>query len=77
MLLRDVVKWMRTNMLKLNTDKTEMMVIASKSDLHVLDKIMVKVENTDIIQSSDVKHFGVILDSPMKHQVNTTTKLAS
>ena len=76
--LRDVVKWMRTNMLKLNTDKTEMMLIASKKDLHMIDKISVKVGNTDIKSISHVKNLGVILDSTMtmKHQVNVTTRLA-
>jgi hypothetical protein len=69
---------MRTNMLKLNTDKTEMMLIASKKDLHMIDKISVKVGNTDIKSISHVKNLGVILDSTMtmKHQVNVTTRLA-
>ena len=46
--LRDVVKWMRTNMLKMNTDKTELMRTPLKKDIHMLHKIFVKVGNTHI-----------------------------
>ena len=65
-------------MLKLNSDKTEVMLVASKNDIKLLDKVSVNVENINITSISEIRSLGVILDSTMsmeKH-VNSITKSA-
>ena len=65
-------------MLKLNSEKTEVMLVASKNDIKLLDKVSVNVENINITSISEIRSLGVILDSTMsmeKH-VNSVTKSA-
>ena len=69
---------MSQNMLKLNSEKTEVMLVASKNDIKLLDKVSVNIENINITSISEIRSLGVILDSTMsmeKH-VNSVTKSA-
>ena len=71
---------MSQNMLKLNSEKTEVMLVASKNDIKLLDKISVNIENINITSISEIRRLGapVILDSTMsmEKQVNSVTRSA-
>ena len=63
-------------MLKLNSEKTKVMLVASKNDIKILDNISVNIENINITSISEIRSFGVILDSTMsmEKQVNSVTR---
>ena len=62
--LVDVMNWMSMNKLKLNTDKTELFILSSKSRPDpVFNELIV---GSDIITpSSDVRNNGVTFDKPL------------
>ena len=68
----DIKSWMTTNMLKLNDEKTELMLVSSSrmSQLHSLPDSMT-INNTTIPFSDSVKNLGVTFDChlTMKNQV--------
>jgi hypothetical protein len=63
--LNDITHWMNTNMLKLNSEKTELIVFTSDRDKNAVSNITVKLDKSDIIQSSSVRNLGAFLDSKM------------
>ena len=72
---------MRQNTLKLNSEKREVMYVASKNDIRLVldvDKISVNIENINITSISEIRSLGVILDSTMsmEKQVNSVTRSA-
>lgn len=76
--LTDVRRWMGNNMLKVNDEKTEVVLFASKHKARTL--VSVKVEVGDVVVQSvpHVRNLGVMMDSSMlmeKH-VNTVCKSA-
>lgn len=71
--LTDIEKWMNENMLKLNSDKTEVMLFTSKHNAKHMNSVVVRVGDTEIASVSSVKNLGVIFDSAMnmeKHVKN-------
>eukprot|EP00919_Chromeraceae_sp_WS-2016_P077025 GHVR01182277.1.p1 GENE.GHVR01182277.1~~GHVR01182277.1.p1 ORF type:complete len:251 (-),score=13.94 GHVR01182277.1:587-1339(-) len=71
--LTDIEKWMNENMLKLNSDKTEVMLFTSKHNAKHMDTVVVRVGDTDITSVSSVTNLGVMFDSAMnmeKHVQN-------
>ena len=56
---------MTNNMLKLNGDKTEVMLFASKHNLRKLSQLSLEVDGIDIKPASTVKNLGVHFDSTM------------
>ena len=51
-------------MLKLNSEKTEVMLVASKNGIiKLLDKVSVNIQNINITSISEIKSFGLILGS--------------
>ena len=76
----EIKSWMSSNKLKLNGDKTEVMIIGpkvAKSKINV-DKIEIDCSQIDIITSGSVRNLGVILDSElsMNDQVTQLCKSA-
>ena len=63
--LKEIVRWTSQNMLKLNSAKTEVMLVALKNDIKLLDKISVNIKNINITSISEIQSLGVILDSIM------------
>ncbi len=57
--------WMARNMLKLNEDKTELILLGSENNLKVLSSISVSVGDCVIQSSKSVKNLGAIFDSNM------------
>ena len=73
----DVYSWMTANMLKMNDDKTEVILFAPKRVIsQISDLISVTVHESVISPESEVKDLGVMLDSTlsMQRQINRITK---
>ena len=76
--LSDVQMWMQYNILKLNDDKTEVIVFAPRRvSLNQAD-LSVTICNSNISPTSEVRNLGVIFDSSMtmQKQVSMACKLA-
>ena len=61
----DIERWMRVNMLKLNSKKSEVVLFTSKLNAMQMENVTVRVGNTDITSVNSVKTLGVIFDSAM------------
>ncbi len=74
--LKDIELWMHQNMLKLNADKTEVMLFSSKHNSRNLDSISVNVANSSIASTTHVRNLGVMFDSTMtmEQQVNAVCR---
>ena len=72
----EVRSWMKRNMLKLNEDKTELIVFSPKHRPLSLSQLQLKVGPDTITSVSAVKNLGVIFDEAltMEKQVNSITK---
>ncbi|XP_041642854.1 uncharacterized protein LOC121509496, partial [Cheilinus undulatus] len=76
--LHDNKAWMTSDQLKLNSNKTELMVVAPKALLQKVGDLMLDVDGTSICPSSEVRNLGVILDSTLSFQshIKSVTKSA-
>jgi hypothetical protein len=63
--LTDIEGWMRTNKLKLNSDKTEVMLFTSKHNALHMENVSVCVGDINITSVNSVRNLGVIFDSAM------------
>ena len=54
--------WMCLNMLKLNDDKTEVLLISSNNSLNHLRSVSVKLDNDSVASSQSVTNLGCVLD---------------
>ena len=57
--------WMKINKLKLNDDKTEMLVICHPSLKHKIQDISLKIGNADIVPTKSVRNLGAMFDDGM------------
>jgi hypothetical protein len=57
---------MNVNMLKLNGDKTELIIFSSEHNAQPVSDVTVTVDGSKISQSSSVRNLGAFLDSNMK-----------
>ena len=73
--LAAIKSWMDTMRLRLNTDKTECITFGSKAQLQKIPKHPLTTDNYTIQKSSDVKYFGVTLDSPLNFNKDITMKI--
>ena len=74
--LDEIVAWMNRNMLKLNADKTELILFFSQNNEKHVETITIKIGKTEIKQSECVRNLGAFLDSKMnmdKH-INTVCR---
>ena len=58
-----VQEWMSQQYLKMNNDKTEILLISSKPMSRKLHVPLLQIDNTGIISTSSAKCLGVIIDS--------------
>ena len=70
--LNVVQSWMTANILKLNSDKTEMIIFAPKRHQHLLENARIHIddgteEGAEIIPEVAVKNLGVMFDSTMSY----------
>ena len=63
--LSDSVSWMHINMLKLNTDNTDVIVFSSKHNEQFVGDISVTVGTSRIKPSPVVRNLGAFFDSRM------------
>ena len=69
---------MTTNLLKLNSKKTELMVMGPKAQLEKVGDFLLQVDGCSISPSPEVRNLGVILDSTLsyKSHIKSITKSA-
>ncbi|CAC5417930.1 unnamed protein product [Mytilus coruscus] len=74
--LSDISSWMSTNMLKLNQDKTELIIFTPKHLKASVPNLQLKVGNNVISSVSYVKNLGVYFDQhlTMERQVSSIVK---
>ena len=74
--LEDIIIWMHKNMLKLNSDKKEVMLFSPKQSSHSIAHISVKVGDSIIEAKHSVRNLGTVLDSSMdmEAQVNSVCR---
>ena len=74
--LSDVYSWMTANMLKMNDDKTEVILFAPKKLLSGINEISIRVNSEIVHPKSEVESLGVMLDATlnMKKQIISVTK---
>ena len=58
----EIREWMKQNMLKLNDDKTELIVFTSKYKQDLYNDLSITIGDTVVDYSSQVKDLGVIFD---------------
>ena len=64
----DVLLWMKSNKLKLNTDKTEVMPVGSASCLESVDSECANIGGNSVPFKTSVKYLGVHLDETLSMQ---------
>ena len=64
----EIKTWMTTNLLKLNSDKTELMVVAPKALLGKVGDLLLNIDGSIISPSPQVRNLGVVLDSTLSFQ---------
>ena len=76
--LSDIQCWMTNNMLKLNQDKTEVVLFASKHNSRCVENVTIKVGNSIIAPSPHVRNLGVIFDTciTLEQHVNAVCRSA-
>ena len=69
-------EWMNQNMLKLNDDKTELIVFTSKYKRDLYNYLSIKIRDTIVDCSSQVRYLGVIYDRvlSLRQHVSYTSK---
>ena len=61
--LKDILHWMKDNLLKLNADKTEVILFVPKRNASTAENLTVTVGDAVIKPSSMVRNLGAMLDS--------------
>ena len=76
MCIENVKSWMDSNKLKLNNDKTELILFKNKYQIKDHVKTNININGTDIQISSKIKNLGVIFDEDlsMSAYVNSISK---
>lgn len=76
--LQEIKIWMTTNLLKVNSKKTELMVMGPKVHLQKVGDFLLQVDGCSISPSPEVHKLGFILDSTLSYQskIKSMTKSA-
>ena len=71
--LQEIGEWSRTNLLKLNDHKTDVIVFGTKKKLPTLKYFRITVGDTTRIPSSSVRNLGVVFDSSLNMTSHIST----
>ena len=76
--LADIISWMNRNILKLNADKTELMLFSSKHNHQYLENISITVGESEIDSSNSLRNLGAYFTPhmDMKKHVNMVCRSA-
>ena len=72
--LVDIKVWMDQNRLKMNDDKTEFIMFASKRQLEKCETTSIDVNNTIVKCSPTIKYLGALLDQHLQLSQHITRK---
>ncbi|XP_075963092.1 uncharacterized protein LOC142966290 [Anarhichas minor] len=76
--LTDIKSWMQTNFLKLNCDKSDMIIIGPKSLTKTSHNFCLTIDNSTLSPSPHIRNLGVMFDSNLsfEHHVKQITRTA-
>ena len=63
--ISDIKSWMSNNKLKLNDDKTELLIVLSESAQNKIQNTHIQIGSSTISASNNVRNLGIYLDSNM------------
>ena len=64
--IRDIRSWMKSNLLKLNDDKTEILVLGTRKNLETAGNFSLKIGNDIIQQLECIRNLGMFWDKELK-----------
>ena len=64
--ISDIHTWMRTNLLKLNDNKTEIILLGTRQQLGKVGQFEIKIGQDNISPAPTARNFGVFFDQEMK-----------
>ena len=63
--LSSIVDWIERNRLKMNINKTQLMILGRKACEHQCDQLCVNVRGINVAKSDQIKYLGVTVDSDL------------
>ena len=64
--ISDIRLWMRTNLLKLKDDKTELIVLGTRPQLSKVGEVSIMIGNDTILTVSSVRNLGILFHKELK-----------